>query len=226
MNCDPAGESRFITVFDDPAGPLISRRGMSAPAHLSPSMNKFIIILIAGLLFAGVSVIAADSSATPIASGTSSATTAPASQPLPPDTGTAKKILDAENLLLYLIIGLIVGAAGQGVRAIVGLKGLQDQVANTPNASMDDLFRARDLVISFGIGGVAGICASLALLASNTDLDIKSILGLMAAGYAGADFIEGFVKQYLPPTNGGSSVTTASDDPNLKAKSSDVPANN
>jgi hypothetical protein len=130
------------------------------------------------------------------------------------------------SVLVYSVIGLVLGAAGQGVRSIVTWKQLHDEAAQT-DATMDELFRARDLLISFGIGAVAGVCASLALLATKTPWDIRSALGLMLAGYAGADFIEGFAKQYLAPgknhgnsqgkTNTTPSRSVPDDDPNAKA---------
>jgi hypothetical protein len=192
-----------------------------------PSMNKQITILLTCFLFAGTAAIADTPTQSPTVSGTVTVTGTSTSGASSTSNG-----LDPTNVLLYLVIGMMLGAAGQGVRAIVGWKGLQDQVANSQNTTMDDIFRVRDLLISFGIGGVAGILASMGLLASKTNLDdMRSLLGLMAAGYAGTDFIEGFVKQYLPPTKDSlptpaKGAGTATDDPNANAAVSNGAAAN
>ena len=113
------------------------------------------------------------------------------------DGTTSTDFASPEKLLTFISIGILLGAAGQGVRAIVGWKQLHDKAAAT-NSSVQDLFQLQTLLMSFGIGAVAGVCATLGLVASKTEWDMRSVLGIMAAGYAGADFIEGFATQYLP----------------------------
>jgi hypothetical protein len=143
------------------------------------------------------------------------------------DTAAAPQFTSPEQLLTLVVVGIVLGATGQGVRAIVGWKQLHDKAAAT-GASVEDLFQIKTLLMSFGIGAIAGVCATLGLVATNTQWDMRSVLGIMAAGYAGADFIEGFASQYLPKpnaTNGANSDQAAppapKDDPNEDAAQSE-----
>src|ERR687886_297922 len=107
------------------------------------------------------------------------------------------------NLLLCGLLGLI----GQGVRVIVGLKKLREEatsvadsasaaelsVSATPKAAYNQLFDAKELWLSLFIGFVAGCLASF--VSDKLDLGSTEVrLGIMAAGYAGTDFIEGIFK--------------------------------
>ena len=83
------------------------------------------------------------------------------------------------------------GLLGQGVRAVVGLKGVTSS-QGIPNQQME--FNAAYLFFSLMIGFLAGIIAGLAIgLSSFQTIDsgnLKTLLGIAAAGYAGTDFIE------------------------------------
>jgi hypothetical protein len=98
--------------------------------------------------------------------------------------------MDIYTALNYLILGALLGAAGQGARVIVGLKKLHD----TQKFSSD--FSWVQLIISLVIGAVAGILAVVMLMGQ--PVDKKFLLGLVAVGYAGADFLEGFMQTVLP----------------------------
>jgi soluble lytic murein transglycosylase-like protein len=105
----------------------------------------------------------------------------------------------AQVIVALLLAGLM-GALGQGIRAIIGLKQLADQNANMPPGS-GDVFQAARLAVSLMIGFMAGALSGLALLdqliqVSSTNHQI--LFGLIAAGYAGTDAIEGFISAYLP----------------------------
>jgi hypothetical protein len=89
-----------------------------------------------------------------------------------------------------LIAGIILGALGQGARTIVGFKKLSDYT-DTAQASVDGW----RLLISFGIGGVAGALAAITVLPDTGAVSKEQLLGIAAAGYAGADFIEGFISR-------------------------------
>ena len=108
--------------------------------------------------------------------------------------------ISVANVLATLILGGFLGLLGQGARAIVGLKGLQDQVDN-PDASRKDVFSAARLLMSLMIGFLAGLAATLAmgigkLLHDPTNIDV--LLGIAGAGYVGTDFIEGFMSRFVP----------------------------
>jgi hypothetical protein len=110
-----------------------------------------------------------------------------------------------------LLLSGLMGAVGQSVRAIVGLKGLADDRAD-PNVTNPEAFSPTRLVVSLIIGFVAGVAAGLTIgldkIAAVSPSDTKLLVSLMAAGYAGADFIEGFMATYLPGQGSGGSAGT------------------
>jgi hypothetical protein len=105
--------------------------------------------------------------------------------------------MTAYDWVMQFLAGGLFGATGQGIRVVVGLKKLNDQ-AQEEGRQFGELFRARDLLVSLLIGFVAGV---LGILAADVDvhaIEKETILLLLGVGYSGADFIEGFVKKYLP----------------------------
>jgi hypothetical protein len=75
---------------------------------------------------------------------------------------------------------------------------------------MADEFSLRQLVISSIVGAVAGVLAAISMSdeffagGAWKPLDMKVLLGLAAAGYAGADFIEAAAGKYFGDgTSGG-----------------------
>jgi hypothetical protein len=110
-------------------------------------------------------------------------------------------------LELILLAGLA-GAVGQCARIIVGIKKVNDQASAT-NQPMGDIIQLSRLVISLLIGFVAGVLAVL-VMGPTADMiahiEAKTILAFAAAGYTGADFIEGIMSRYEPtppPANSG-----------------------
>ena len=104
------------------------------------------------------------------------------------------------NAVQTLAFGFGLGALGQGARAIVGLKKTHDEAA-AASESFSSHFNASELVVSLIIGGIAGTFATIPLLAQSVTIQKDSIMMLIAAGYAGADFIEGFITRSLSPAN-------------------------
>jgi hypothetical protein len=99
--------------------------------------------------------------------------------------------MDANQWLKIIVIGVSFGAAGQGARAIVGFKKVYDSTdADTPMSSLVDGMR---LLMSFGIGAVAGLFAAVTLITDVAKIPTEQLFAIAAAGYSGADFIEGFV---------------------------------
>lgn len=116
--------------------------------------------------------------------------------------------MDSGSLLLSLILGGLLGMIGQSIRVVVGLKKTYD-ISIQNNQTLKENFEGRQLLLSLLIGFVAsslGMIASLNFedLKASTLLNKSQILQLIAIGYAGTDFIEGFVKKYLPKENGSS----------------------
>jgi hypothetical protein len=105
--------------------------------------------------------------------------------------------MEASQVIATIMLGGLMGLFGQGIRAIRGLKTMVDDAA----ASGNDLFSAARLLISLVIGFLAGIAATLILgvkFVHENAGDAHVLLGIAACGYAGTDFIEGFISKYLP----------------------------
>jgi hypothetical protein len=106
--------------------------------------------------------------------------------------------------LQILGFGAVLGAAGQLIRTIAGLKKVNEQASST-GASFGDIFSASQLVVSVLIGSVAGMLGAIALgIDLNEQLAIDKLVALMGTGYAGADFIEAFMTRLgaAPPSPG------------------------
>lgn len=100
--------------------------------------------------------------------------------------------------ILYIVLGIILGAVGQGARAIIGVKKSADEAAANKMTRVDEWFDMKRLIWSLIIGGIAGCLAAILLIESPINKEL--LLGLVAAGYAGTDFIEGLMSKYTPPT--------------------------
>jgi hypothetical protein len=111
-----------------------------------------------------------------------------------------------------LVVGIILGALGQGARTIVELKKLNDHQTQPTNCLCNGVW----LLISFAIGGVAGAFAAITVLPDTGQISQEQLLGIATAGYAGTDFIEGFVGQLSGGTAAVASpsvpATSSSDD--------------
>ena len=99
--------------------------------------------------------------------------------------------MNAVQWLEVVCLGIVLGALGQGARTIVGLKKLNDYSddADSTTALIDGV----RLLISFGIGGVAGAFAAITLITDISKVPSEQLFAIAASGYAGADFIEGFI---------------------------------
>lgn len=103
------------------------------------------------------------------------------------------------DTLLELLTGGLLGVTGQGLRVIVGIKKMNDE-ALQKGTTTKNLFVTSTLVISLLIGFFAGILAtfSMTTFGDGTPLNKANMFALLGAGYAGTDFIEGFMKKNLP----------------------------
>jgi zinc transporter ZupT len=88
------------------------------------------------------------------------------------------------EIILGLLAGGLLGMLGQSIRAGVGIKKMLDKGKY--------LFEWRILVVSLFIGFVAGVLAWAGIYMVGGSL-ATNILGVIAAGYAGTDAIEGFL---------------------------------
>lgn len=103
--------------------------------------------------------------------------------------------MDAYGALTYVVLGSFLGAVGQGARAIIGIK-KEFETASLSQKEWKDWFDLKELMLSLMIGAIAGSFGAVLLLGSAIDREF--LLTLIAAGYAGADFIEGFMKARVP----------------------------
>jgi len=119
----------------------------------------------------------------------------------------------------YLIAGIILGLIGQLIRVVVGVKKQYDSTVN-PTASSATTTKAilnpntenpqtvtnkistfwnnKQFFVSLFIGAVAGALASLFLSETGMLMNAEFYLAVIAAGYAGTDFIEGLVRTKAP----------------------------
>ncbi|MBP1650109.1 MAG: hypothetical protein H6Q26_266 [Bacteroidetes bacterium] len=105
------------------------------------------------------------------------------------------------DIIYTVIAGGLLGAIGQGIRIAVGLKKLSDSNAQQVAAgSTPEKMDAGRLWVSIFIGFVAG---AIGMIIKGTSLktadgyQTEAIVTIIAIGYAGADFIEGFFQTSL-----------------------------
>jgi hypothetical protein len=105
--------------------------------------------------------------------------------------------MDSGQTLTFVVLGALLGAAGQGARAVVGLK---KEIGDARNAgkTVGEWFDGRELLISFVLGSVAGTLAAIWQYAPDVQITRSLLLGFAAAGYAGADFISGLMEKWIP----------------------------
>jgi uncharacterized membrane protein YeaQ/YmgE (transglycosylase-associated protein family) len=112
--------------------------------------------------------------------------------------------MDIYTALNYVILGALLGAAGQSARVIVGLK----KQFEKQDKDFKEWFSGSQLIVSLVIGAIAGILGAVAMMGQ--PVDKKFLLGLVAVGYAGADFIEGFMQTVLTKQSPSSGRTPTS----------------
>lgn len=103
----------------------------------------------------------------------------------------------AAQWLQLIGLGGAVGALGQGIRTIVGLKKVHD-ATSTSDTSMRSALALDRLFISLAIGFVAGALAATGVVGDLSQVTNQQIFALAAAGYSGADFVEGFMSRVAP----------------------------
>lgn len=98
-------------------------------------------------------------------------------------------MIDREITVLFILLCGVFGLFGQLLRSVIGLyKIYTDKTKGTIRKE----FHWRRFLISLGIGFLIGGVSSLIYRQplSNTD-----ILGIIAASYAGTDWLEGFLEK-------------------------------
>jgi cell division protein FtsX len=95
------------------------------------------------------------------------------------------------DLLAFLLVGALLGAAGQGARLVVGLK---KEIAAAKASGKRNWFDRHEFVVSFVLGAVAGVAAAVSQYEANVEITQSLLLGFAAAGYSGSDFFGGLLK--------------------------------
>lgn len=98
--------------------------------------------------------------------------------------------MSALQWLQILGLGSLAGAIGQMARVAVGLGKLSVDPARG-GSSLSESIEPSRLLISIAIGSTAGALTALFGGFNVTDISPEQVAGLAAAGYAGADAIEG-----------------------------------
>lgn len=96
------------------------------------------------------------------------------------------------EVFTFIVLGTLLGILGQILRVVVGIKKEIEQ-ASAVEKPLKDSFDSIRLAISLMIGGVAGGLGAISLL--GTEVNRELLLTLVAIGYSGADFIEGFMRK-------------------------------
>jgi hypothetical protein len=119
------------------------------------------------------------------------------------------------SILCTLLIGVLLGVGGQIARSAVGLKKEMDKAR--PKAGDDKWywFNMQELLVSLLLGGAAGAFA--AVLMMGAAIDNKFLMACIGAGYAGSDFIQGFMHRELPAAADEAADNAKADDPAPKA---------
>jgi hypothetical protein len=99
------------------------------------------------------------------------------------------------DLLGSLLLAAFLGAVGQLIRIVAGLKKASD-TANANNQTLRSNFDGKRLLVSLGVSVAVGALAGLlAAFQAKTPWDKSVMLSILGAGYSGSDFIEAFMKR-------------------------------
>lgn len=109
-------------------------------------------------------------------------------------------MLDSSVILTTLLLCGLMGLLGQGIRAAVGLKSAATRGAQNPSqqTEFDSAYFGLSLMIGFIAGLLAGIAIGLDSLAKIDPSNLKPLFAIVAAGYAGTDFIENAFTYLIP----------------------------
>jgi hypothetical protein len=96
-------------------------------------------------------------------------------------------------------LGAILGATGQGIRVIVGLKKAAES-AQAAGSNLKQVFNGARLLVSLLIGAIAGVLAALPFISQAETITYQTLVALLGAGYAGLTSSKGScVERYPTP---------------------------
>lgn len=105
--------------------------------------------------------------------------------------------------IMLILLGSLLGALGQVIRSVMGA---YKAVSRQKIADHDNIgISGQRLLYSILGGACAGALAAISLDlvssgASTGQLSSEAIGAILAAGYAGTDFVEGFIRSRIPAT--------------------------
>lgn len=111
--------------------------------------------------------------------------------------------MESQDWISLILLGLLLGALGQGVRSVMGTyKTLVRPAAEGQVAQPLSIQRlALTIVGGACAGGLAALTLDLTTSgAADGKLTPEAIGAMLAAGYAGTDFVEGFIRSRIPAT--------------------------
>ncbi|MTI80253.1 MAG: hypothetical protein FH758_05120 [Firmicutes bacterium] len=103
--------------------------------------------------------------------------------------------MDAFSILGHILLGALLGAIGQSARALLGIKKQMDGFDKTKD-NIKEWLDTKKLLLSLMTGAISGCLGAIFMLGK--DIDKEFLLSLVAIGYTGTDFVEGFMKRRLP----------------------------
>jgi predicted chitinase len=116
-------------------------------------------------------------------------------------TDTPATIVSAADALNAVMLCGVIGLVAQGARAAVGLKDakLLDPATPTAQSGFNLAYFGVSMMIGFVAGVIAGFVAGLGNFNHVNLSEPKLLLGIGAAAYGGADFIENSLSLFKPP---------------------------
>lgn len=132
-------------------------------------------------------------------------------------------VANLNELITIVVAGGLLGILGQGIRMAIGLKKLSDANITKVAGEKNELNGTR-LMVSLFIGFVAG---ALFLLVKGVGKigDSEFIFSVIAAGYSGADFIEGLFSTTIAKigTTGNTAVAQPVNNAAITSLQNEVP---
>ena len=106
-------------------------------------------------------------------------------------------VFSITDWLKIIVFGGLLGMCGQALRVIAGLKKASDE-ADASKTKLADNFDTGRFFRSMLIGAVAGVVSAFTLVVSMDPVSRDVVMAVIAAGYAGTDFIEAFMRKSMP----------------------------
>lgn len=108
--------------------------------------------------------------------------------------------MELNEILQKMLIGGLFGLIGQVLRTVIGMKKLSETAASK-GLKLKDVFETFRFTLSLIIGFASGVIAIFFIDQFETIENNEQFASLIGIGYAGTDFLEGFISKYIPKSN-------------------------